>query len=354
MVMCVNKKALVCLQALPLRRIAFLAARVLLCCLGPSSASAALQERLDSVIVCNGSDVLRYEYAYNNNGKLCDSKVYKIDGNAMILQRTSSFGYDALNRNNARVDSAHLNGVMKLEWMYDVAYNQDGKVSQVRCRCPQRGANELSCDSVYYTYDENGLLLRYVCIDCDTKDSVVCKSFVYDEHGRCVECRVTEKYASRPIEVGIDRYEYMAGEKIARDVHIAPTTGFRTETLNEYDSAGHCVSTQIGYTAKPEMEWHTKNMMTYDEYGNLLCVREYMMASSGWVHDKTTVYTYDMEQENVLAPDFDGRLFKGRDLRYGLTENPPCANRLMRIDSFYSDGEEISSVRYFYSDGQNR
>lgn len=336
------------------RIVVFVVVCALLCCLCHSSVSAASKERLDSVIVCDGKDMLKYEYDYNAQGLLHSSKVYNRDCNAMTLQQVSLFGYDAQGLNAVRVDSMRRNGIMKLEWMYDVTYNKDDKVSQVRCRCPQRGANELSCDSVYYTYNENGLLLRYVCIDCDTKDSVVCKSFVYDEHGRCVECRVTEKYASRPIEVGIDRYEYMAGEKIARDVHIAPTTGFRTETLNEYDSAGHCVSTQIGYTAKPEMEWHTKNMMTYDEYGNLLCVREYMMASSGWVHDKTTVYTYDMKQENVLAPDFDGNLFKGHDLRYGLAENPPCANRLMRIDCFYSDGEEISSVRYFYSDGPNR
>ena len=354
MVMCAKKMVSVSLQAFLLRGKALRPICALLCSLGISSASAALQERLDSVIVCDSNEMLRYEYAYNANGKLRGSKVYKQDGNTMILQRASSYGYDAFGRNNARTDSVRINGTMKLECMYDITYTNDSKVSQVKCSYPLRGTTRLSCDSVYYTYDKDGSLLRYVCMDCDTKDTVEYKNFVYDEHERCIECRVTEKSACRLIDVGVDRYEYVANGRVAKEVHMAPTTGFRTETLNEYDSIGHCVLTQMGYTTKPEMEWHTKNVMTYDERGNLLYVKGYMMTPSGWRHDKTKVYVYDMERENVPEPECGDKLFLGHGSRFSLTENPPCSNRLMRADCYYCDGDRISSTRYWYSDDNMR
>ena len=163
-------------------------------------------------------------------------------------------------------------------------------------------------------------LLRYEYADCDDRNIAQSCTYEYDDVGRRIGSIVADLYSDRAIVVSSDNTMYTSDGRVAREVHMEPTTGYRTERVYEYDSLGRCVAVQAGRTAKRDIGWRTKDEMAYDERGNLLCVREYMMASSGWVHGKTTVYVYDMEQKNVLVPDFDGKLFKGYDLRYGLTE----------------------------------
>lgn len=156
----------------------------MLCCLCHSSASAALKERLDSVIICDGKDVLKYEYDYNAQGLLHSSKVYNRDDNAMTLQQVSLFGYDAQGCNAMRTDSVLRDGQMRLEWACDVIYNSRGDVARVKFSCPMRDTSEMGRDSAFYKYDDNGSLLRYECVDCDDRNIAQSCIYEYDDAGR--------------------------------------------------------------------------------------------------------------------------------------------------------------------------